>query len=48
MMQENSLWKIRFSEWKEKFMNQASYIPTATSFTDILELKDLLIENEQE
>lgn len=48
MMQENSLWKIRFSEWKEKFMNQASYIPTATSFTDILELKDLLMENEQE
>lgn len=46
MMQENSLWKIRFSEWKEKFMNQASLIPTATSFTDILELKDLLMENQ--
>ncbi|OQP51746.1 hypothetical protein A4H97_26405 [Niastella yeongjuensis] len=46
MMQENSLWKVRFSEWKEKFMNQASFVPTATSFTDILELKDLLIENE--
>jgi hypothetical protein len=46
MMQENSLWKVRFSEWKEKFMNQASVVPTATSFTDILELKDLLMENE--
>jgi hypothetical protein len=46
MMQENSLWKIRFSEWKEKLMNQASYVPTATSFTDILELKDLLMENQ--
>ncbi|HEX6430444.1 MAG TPA: hypothetical protein VF008_22285 [Niastella sp.] len=46
MMQENSLWKIRFSEWKEKFMTQASLIPTATSFTDILELKDLLMENQ--
>jgi hypothetical protein len=46
MMQENSLWKMRFSEWKEKFMNQASLIPTATSFTDILELKDLLMENQ--
>jgi hypothetical protein len=46
MMQENSLWKVRFSEWKEKFMNQASFVPTATSFTDILELKDLLMENE--
>jgi hypothetical protein len=43
MMQENSLWKIRFSEWKEKFLNQASFAPTATSFTDILELKDLLM-----
>ena len=46
MMQENSLWKIRFSEWKEKFMTQASLVPTATSFTDILELKDLLMENQ--
>ncbi|AEW00956.1 hypothetical protein A4D02_13445 [Niastella koreensis] len=46
MMQENSLWKVRFSEWKEKFMNQASFVPTANSFTDILELKDLLMENE--
>jgi hypothetical protein len=45
MMQENSLWKIRFHEWKEKFMNQATLIPTATSFTDILDLKDLLMEN---
>lgn len=46
MMQENSLWKVRFSEWKEKFMNQASFVPTANSFTDILELKDLLMEND--
>jgi hypothetical protein len=46
MTQENSLWKVRFSEWKEKFMKQASFVPTATSFTDILELKDLLMENE--
>ncbi|THU39793.1 hypothetical protein FAM09_07810 [Niastella caeni] len=48
MMQENSLWRIRFSEWKEKFMNQASLIPTATSFTDILELKDLLMEEDDQ
>jgi hypothetical protein len=47
MMQENSLWKVRFSEWKEKFMNQASFVPTANSFSDILELKDLLMENEE-
>ena len=44
MMQENSLWKMRFREWKNKLLNQ-SYIPSATSFTDILELKDLLQEN---
>lgn len=44
MTQENSLWKMRFREWKNKLLNQ-SYIPTATNFTDILELKDLLQEN---
>ncbi|WP_205513137.1 hypothetical protein [Longitalea arenae] len=46
MMQENSLWKIRFNEWKEKFLNQTSFVPTPTSFTDILELKDLLMAEE--
>lgn len=40
MLQENSLWKLRFSEWKNKFLNQ-QIIPTATNF-DILELKDIL------
>jgi hypothetical protein len=40
MLQENSLWKLRFKEWKDKFLNQ-EIIPTATSF-DILELKDIL------
>jgi hypothetical protein len=46
MTRESSLWKIRFSEWKEKFLNQASFVPTATSLTDILELRDLLITEE--
>jgi hypothetical protein len=40
MLQENSLWKLRFKEWKNKFLNQ-EIIPTATNF-DILELKDIL------
>jgi hypothetical protein len=40
MLQENSLWKLRFKEWKDKFLNK-EIIPTATSF-DILELKDIL------
>jgi len=46
MTRESSLWKLRFSEWREKFLNQASFVPTATSFTDILELRDLLITEE--
>ncbi|OQP59332.1 hypothetical protein [Niastella populi] len=47
MTRESSLWKIRFSEWKEKFLHQASFVPTATSFTDILELRDLLVADEE-
>jgi hypothetical protein len=47
MTRESSLWKIRFSEWKEKFLNQASFVPTATSFTDILELRDLLVAEDE-
>jgi hypothetical protein len=47
MTRESSLWKIRFSEWKEKFLHQASFVPTATSFTDILELRDLLVAEEE-
>jgi hypothetical protein len=46
MTRESSLWKLRFTEWKEKFLHQASFVPTATSFTDILELRDLLITEE--
>jgi hypothetical protein len=46
MTRESSLWKIRFSEWKEKFLNQASFVPSANSFTDILELRDLLVAEE--
>lgn len=43
---ENNLWKIRFSEWRNKLMNQASFIPTATNFLDMLELKEMLQENQ--
>lgn len=42
MLPENGMWKMRFQEWKDRFLKQASFIPTATNFTDILALKDLL------
>jgi hypothetical protein len=45
MIRENNLWKIRFREWRSKIIQQASFIPTATNFLDILELKDMLQEN---
>jgi hypothetical protein len=44
IMRENSVWKNRFSEWRSKLMQQASFIPTATNFLDILELRDMLEE----
>lgn len=42
MGENNSGWKIRFNEWRNKLLRQASFIPTATNFLDILELKDIL------
>lgn len=45
MIQENSLWKMRFREWKDKLLNQASFVPV-TGVTDILELKDMLMQDQ--
>jgi len=45
MVRENNLWKIRFREWRSKILQQASFIPSATNFLDIMELKDMLQEN---
>lgn len=42
---ENFLWKMRFEEWRSKLLQQASYIPTANNFLDIMDLKELLQEN---
>lgn len=39
MMYENYQWKIRFSEWRNKLMNQSA------DMLDILELKEILQEN---
>jgi hypothetical protein len=42
---ENSQWKIRFEEWRNKLLQNASYIPTANNFLDIMDLKNMLQEN---
>lgn len=45
MNAENFQWKIRFEEWRSKLLQQASYIPTANNFLDIMDLKEMLQEN---
>ena len=42
---ESFQWKMRFEEWRSKLLQQASYIPTANNFLDIMDLKELLQEN---
>lgn len=42
---ESYLWKVRFEEWRSKLLQQASYIPTANNFLDIMDLKELLQED---
>lgn len=42
---ESSIWKNRFSQWRYKLMQEASFAPTATNFLDIMALKDLIEEN---
>lgn len=45
VIRENDVWKNRFSQWRYKLMQQASFAPTATNFLDIMALKDLIEEN---
>jgi hypothetical protein len=45
MMKEGSLWKWLFDEWRKKLLYQDSFIPTATNFLDIMEMKEILHEN---
>jgi hypothetical protein len=44
-LNENNIWKLRFDQWRNKMMNNASFIPTATNLLDLLELKEILQEN---
>lgn len=43
---ENFQWKMRFEEWRSKLLQQASYIPTANNFLDIMDLKEMLQDQE--
>jgi hypothetical protein len=45
LLQEGPLWRWLFQEWRNKLLNQPSFIPSATNFLDILELKEMLHEN---
>ena len=42
-VQINSSWKERFREWRNK-IRESSYIPASANFLDIMELKDLILE----
>ena len=42
---ESFHWKMRFEEWRSKLLKQASYIPTANNFLDIMDMKEMLQEN---
>jgi hypothetical protein len=44
-LNENNIWKLRFNEWRDKMIRQASLIPTATNLLDIIQLKEILMEN---
>lgn len=41
----NNLWKGKFSQWRYKLMQEASFVPTAGNFLDIIALKELIEEN---
>ncbi len=43
---EDIIWKNRFREWRNKLRQQISFIPSATNFLDIVELKNILQENQ--
>jgi hypothetical protein len=44
-LNENNIWKLRFNEWRDRMLKQATLIPTATNLLDLLELKEILQEN---
>ena len=37
-----SSWKVKLDNWRNKLMSNPSYIPTASNFLDILELREMM------
>lgn len=46
LIRNSNFWKTRFEQWRNKILQQASFIPSSTNFFDILELKELLKDNQ--
>ncbi|WP_276481246.1 anti-sigma factor [Paraflavitalea pollutisoli] len=44
VIRESSIWKGKFTQWRYKLMQEASFMPTATNFLDIIALKELIEE----
>lgn len=40
----NAEWKNRFEEWRNKFLEENGFVPAAGNYMDILELKEMLLE----
>ena len=38
------IWKDRFQSWRDRLLNQDSFIPAANNFFDIFEMKDIIQE----
>ncbi len=38
------IWKEKFNSWREKLLNENSFIPAANNFFDIFEMKDIIQE----
>lgn len=39
---DNSSWKAKLDNWRNKLMSNPSFIPTASNFLDILELREMM------
>lgn len=44
VVQESLFWKLTFDEWRELLLKEASLTPAAGNFMDILELKNILLQ----
>jgi hypothetical protein len=42
---EGMQWKERFQEWRNKLLSEGSFVPSASNFFDIFELKEMIQDN---